>query len=269
MRRVVWLLVLIMAGCGSGQTTQAGEEAQVDDAAVTQRAEEVVAGVLDATAPDREQTPSEGSGQLGPPCDPDGPVSRSRFVGATAPLEEADDAAAIVTDAADWFASQGLEVADVRTEAPQQGAYAHDDAGGTYSLRILEAAGTIAASANTPCIPQEAGEPTGERTADLADLLAETADAIAAGAPSAEISRGCPGGTAIQRSLDLEDAAGAAAAFDRLVEHWGAMGPVTRATGADGAEEVRLERDDAVFGGILLPGTSTLILAAERGCEED
>jgi hypothetical protein len=266
------LLVLgLAAGCGRQAALQEGPE--VDDSQATQRAEELVEGVLDAVAPGRDRAPSPGSGELGPPCDPDGAVTRSRFVGASVPLEDGDDAASLARTAAEWFSGEGLEIVETRTEPPQQGVHARDAAGGTYSLRILDGSGRIAAGANTPCLPEAELAPAGTGSEadaeELAAFLAETADAIGQGAPSGEVPTDCPGGTAVQRSLDLDDEGQAAAAYGRLVDHLGGVGQPVEGTNPDGTRFVTVERGDTVVAGIHVPGSASLILSAERGCEQE
>jgi predicted small lipoprotein YifL len=288
LRVVVVLLVLALAGCGRGGGAAVEGGSAVTPEEATQQAEVAVAQLLEAAAPGRSVRPAEGSGRVGPPCDPDGPVRRSTFVGVVADLQETDDPRGIVAAARDHLQAAGFDIVSERLDPPQQGVEAVDAAGGSYGLRIVERAGTVVAWANTPCL--EVDEATGAEPGggagrgsdasvgvgsdgsaggDLAAELVSLADEVAPSAPVRVEDLPCAGGAAVQVAVSFDDVGSAEAATDAVVSRWGSSGAALREELLDDGTRT-YERTDGgrVLQVVHVSGSSQLLLAAMEGCEE-
>lgn len=270
---VLLVVALLAASCGppAGQEV---DEMDVDDARA--RVEEVVGGVLDAAVGDRERTPGQGSGKSGPPCDPDGPVTRRLSVSMIAGLEDSDDVTAMITRAADYFTAQGLTVGDVRTEPPQLGAYAADESGAPYSLRVVPDAARIIAGGNTACLPEDgdsaaASPPVAAAIASVQEMTAfldATAAAVAPDVAVGHVPAECTAGQVVQHTIDPRDAVQAEAIFDAVGEHWDTHGTVERDGADSGTRTLVLQQDPFHYEAILVAGSFQVILAAGNGCDE-
>lgn len=232
--------------------------------------------MLDATVGDRERTPTQGSGTLGPHCEPFGPVTRSLSIGAFTTLEDTDDVTALITHAADYFTAEGLTVSDVRTEPPALGAYAADEDGAPDGFEVVPDAGRIIAGGNTACLPEDGETPASPldavdaaRRMEMEAFLDATAVAAAPDVTVVHVPRECGVGQTIQRHIDPGDAADAEAIFAAVGEYWDSQGEVVRDGTPDSLRGLLLRRDDIRYEALLAPDYGQVILGATTpDCEE-